>query len=61
MIKNKDLIITRTPLRSLIWEQIFHIFTKKFQTLSVAINKYVYVIIKTHNNYDEKYRINYSD
>ena len=38
-----------------------YFYKKEFgQTLSVAINKYVYVIIKTHNNYDEKYRINYS-
>ncbi len=64
MIKNKDLIITRTPLRVSFFgggTDIPYFFNKEFgQTFSVAINKYVYVIIKTHNNYDEKYRINYS-
>lgn len=64
MIKNKDLIITRTPLRVSLFgggTDIPYFYKKEFgQTLSVAINKYVYVIIKTHNNYDEKYRINYS-
>ena len=64
MIKNKDIIITRTPLRVSLFgggTDIPYFYKKEFgQTLSVAINKYVYVIIKTHNNYDEKYRINYS-
>ena len=64
MIKNKDLIITRTPLRVSLFgggTDIPYFYKKEFgQTLSVAINKYVYVTIKTHNNYDEKYRINYS-
>lgn len=64
MIKNKDLIITRTPLRVSLFgggTDIPYFFNTEFgQTFSVAINKYVYVIIKTHNNYDEKYRINYS-
>ncbi len=64
MMNNRDLIITRTPLRISFFgggTDIPYFFKKEFgQTLSVAINKYVYVIIKTHNNYDEKYRINYS-
>ena len=38
-----------------------YFYKKQFgQTISSALNKYVYVIIKTHNSYDEKFRINYS-
>jgi len=29
-------------------------------TISCAINRYVYVTVKFHNNYQEKYRLNYS-
>ncbi len=64
MIKNKELIISRTPLRISFFgggTDMPYFFQKQFgQTISSAVNKYVYVIIKTHNNYDEKYRLNYS-
>ena len=64
MIKNKELIISRTPLRISFFgggTDMPYFYKKQFgQTISSALNKYVYVIIKTHNSYDEKFRINYS-
>ena len=61
---NNNLIITRTPLRISFFgggtDIPYFYFREYGQTISQAINKYVYVIIKSHNNYDEKYRINYS-
>ena len=29
-------------------------------TISTTIKKYVYVVVKRHNNFQEKYRLNYS-
>ena len=61
---NYNLIISKTPLRVSFFgggTDIPYFYNSEFgQTISVAIDKYVYVIIKSHNNYDEKYRINYS-
>ncbi len=61
---NYNLIVTRTPLRISFFgggTDIPYFYNREYgQTISSAINKYVYVIIKSHNNYDEKFRINYS-
>lgn len=64
-MKNDDkVIITRTPLRvSFIGGGTdMPYFYNKYSgaTLSCAINKYIYVTVKFHNNYQEKYRLNYS-
>ena len=62
----KKIVISKTPLRvSFIGGGTdFSNFYKKNngEVISAAINKYVYITIKAHNNtYDEKYRLNYSD
>jgi D-glycero-alpha-D-manno-heptose-7-phosphate kinase len=58
-------IVTRTPLRiSLIGGGTdMPYFYNRFggTTVSLAINKYVYVTAKYHNNFQEKYRLNYSE
>ena len=61
---NEKVVITKTPLR------VFFVgggtdmpyFYNKFSgaTISCAIDKYIYVTAKYHNNFQEKYRLNYS-
>ena len=59
-----QIVITKTPLRiSFIGGGTdMPYFYNRFggSTISCAINKYIYVTVKFHNNYQEKYRINYS-
>ena len=63
MIDDK-IIITRTPLRiSFIGggTDMPYFYNKNGgATISCAINQYIYVTVKYHNNYREKYRLNYS-
>ncbi len=63
MIKDK-IVITKTPLRiSFIGGGTdMPYFYEKYEgcTVSCAINKYIYVTVKAHENFDEKYRLNYS-
>jgi D-glycero-alpha-D-manno-heptose-7-phosphate kinase len=58
-------VISRTPLRvSFVGGGTdMPYFYNKFSggTISVAIDKYIYVTAKYHNNFKEKYRLNYSE
>ena len=61
----KDLIvISKTPLRvSFVGGGTdMPYFFKRYSgsTISCAINRYIYVTVKFHNNYQQKYRLNYS-
>ena len=62
-MKNR-IIISRTPLRvSFVGGGTdMPYFYKQYggATISCAINRYVYVTVRFHNNYQEKYRLNYS-
>ena len=64
-MQNQTIAITKTPLRvSLIGGGTdMPYFYNKFggATISFAIKKYIYVVVKYHNNYQEKYRLNYSE
>jgi D-glycero-alpha-D-manno-heptose-7-phosphate kinase len=61
---NEKIVISRTPLRvSFVGGGTdMPYFYNKFSgaTISCAINKYIYVTAKYHNNFQEKYRLNYS-
>jgi D-glycero-alpha-D-manno-heptose-7-phosphate kinase len=61
---DEQLVISRTPLRvSFVGGGTdMPYFYNKFTgaTISCAINRYVYVTVKFHNNFQEKYRLNYS-
>jgi|OM-RGC.v1.005707247 D-glycero-alpha-D-manno-heptose-7-phosphate kinase len=61
---NEKVVITKTPLRiSFVGGGTdMPYFYNKFSgaTISCAINKYIYVTAKYHNNFQEKYRLNYS-
>jgi len=61
---NEKIVISRTPLRvSFVGGGTdMPYFYNKFSgaTISCAINKYIYVTVKYHNNFQEKYRLNYS-
>ena len=61
---DEKVAITKTPLRvSFVGGGTdMPYFYNKFSgaTISCAINKYVYVTAKYHNNFQEKYRLNYS-
>ena len=63
-MKNK-VIISKTPLRvSFVGGGTdMPYFYKKYSgaTISCAIDRYIYVTVKFHNNYLEKYRLNYSE
>ena len=60
----KKIVITKTPLRISFsggGTDMPYFYNKNCGlTISSAINKYVYITIKTHENFDEKYRLNYS-
>lgn len=62
---NDTFVITRTPLRiSFVGGGTdMPYFYNKYggRTISVAIDKYIYVTAKYHNNFKEKYRLNYSE
>lgn len=64
MIDDK-IVITRTPLRiSFIGggTDMPYFYNKNGgATISCTINRYIYVTVKFHNNYQEKYRLNYSE
>jgi len=57
-------VMTKTPLRiSFVGGGTdMPYFYNKYggATISCAINRYIYVTVKHHNNYQEKYRLNYS-
>jgi D-glycero-alpha-D-manno-heptose-7-phosphate kinase len=61
---NEKVVITKTPLRvSFVGGGTdMPYFYNKFSgaTISCAIDKYIYVTAKYHNNFQEKYRLNYS-
>jgi len=61
---NEKIVISRTPLRvSFVGggTDMPYFYNKSFgATISCAINKYIYVTAKYHNNFQEKYRLNYS-
>jgi D-glycero-alpha-D-manno-heptose-7-phosphate kinase len=62
---DEKVVITKTPLRvSFVGGGTdMPYFYNKFSgaTISCAINKYIYVTAKYHNNFQEKYRLNYSE
>ena len=61
----KDIVITKTPLRISFagGGTDMPYFYNKFGgiTLSTSIDKFVYVTVKVHKNFKEKYRLNYSE
>jgi D-glycero-alpha-D-manno-heptose-7-phosphate kinase len=61
---NEKVVITKTPLRvSFVGGGTdMPYFYNKFSgaTISCTIDKYIYVTAKYHNNFQEKYRLNYS-
>ena len=61
---NNKIIISKTPLRvSFVGggTDMPYFFNKyEGSTISCSINKYIYVTVKYHNNFNEKYRLNYS-
>ncbi len=63
-MKDDKIIITKTPLRiSFVGGGTdMPYFYNRYNgaTISLAINRYIYVTVKYHNNYQEKYRLNYS-
>ena len=63
MQENK-IYISRTPLRISFFGggTDMPYFYEKFggNTISTTIKKYIYVVVKRHNNFQEKYRLNYS-
>tara|TARA_A100001015_G_C15042950_1_gene741134 strand:+ start:4095 stop:5078 length:984 start_codon:yes stop_codon:yes gene_type:complete len=63
-MKNDNIIISKTPLRvSFVGggTDMPYFYKKNIgNTISCAIDKYIYVTVKYHNNYNEKYRLNYS-
>ena len=63
MQENK-IYISRTPLRISFFGggTDMPYFYEKFggNTISTTIKKYVYVVVKRHNNFQEEYRLNYS-
>jgi len=64
-IFKKNIVTTKTPLRISFTGggTDMPYFYTKFNgiTLSTSIDKFVYVTVKTHTNFDEKFRLNYSD
>jgi D-glycero-alpha-D-manno-heptose-7-phosphate kinase len=62
---NDKVVITKTPLRiSFVGGGTdMPYFYNKFYgiTINCTINKYIYVTAKYHNNFQEKYRLNYSE
>jgi D-glycero-alpha-D-manno-heptose-7-phosphate kinase len=65
MIFKKKLVITKTPLRISFFgggtDMPYFYKNNKGMTISTSINKFVYVTLKTHENFSEKFRLNYSD
>ena len=63
MQENK-IYISRTPLRVSFFGggTDMPYFYEKYggYTISTTIKKYIYVVVKRHNNFQEKYRLNYS-
>lgn len=61
----KSIVTTKTPLRISFagGGTDMPYFYEKFNgaTLSTTIDKFVYVTVKTHENFGEKYRLNYSE
>lgn len=61
----KKIVITKTPLRISFsggGTDMPYFYNKKYGlTVSTSIDKYVYITIKTHENFNEKYRLNYSE
>jgi len=64
-IFKKNIVTTKTPLRISFsgGGTDMPYFYSKFDgiTVSTSINKFVYVTVKTHSNFGEKFRLNYSD
>ena len=63
-MKDDKIVVTKTPLRVsfLGGGTDMPYFYDKYggATISCTINRYIYVTAKFHNNYQEKYRLNYS-
>ena len=64
-IFKQNIVTTKTPLRISFagGGTDMPYFYSKFNgvTVSTSINKFVYVTVKRHNNFSEKFRLNYSD
>ena len=64
-IFKRKFVTTKTPLRISFsggGTDMPYFFNKyNGRTLSTSIDKYIYVTVKTHNNFNEKFRLNYSD
>jgi D-glycero-alpha-D-manno-heptose-7-phosphate kinase len=64
-IFKKNIVTTKTPLRISFagGGTDMPYFYSKFNgiTVSTSIDKFVYVTVKKHNNFKEKFRLNYSD
>tara|TARA_X000000368_G_C23020792_1_gene707874 strand:- start:104 stop:1114 length:1011 start_codon:yes stop_codon:yes gene_type:complete len=64
-IFKKNIVTTKTPLRISFsgGGTDMPYFYSKFNgiTVSTSINKFVYVTVKRHSNFEEKFRLNYSE
>ena len=63
-MEDSKIFISKTPLRLSFsgGGTDMPYFYKKYGglTVSATIKKYIYVLVRTHNNFQEKYRLNYS-
>lgn len=63
-MQDNKIFISRTPLRISFsgGGTDMPYFYEKYggMTISTSIKKYIYVLVKSHNNFQEKYRLNYS-
>ena len=63
-MNDDKIVVTKTPLRVSFLgggTDMPYFYKKKGgATISCTINRYIYVIAKFHNNYQEKYRLSYS-
>ena len=62
---DENIVVSKTPLRiSFVGggtDMPYFFNISPGATVSCAINKYIYVTAKYHNNFQEKYRLNYSE
>jgi len=64
MIFKKKIVITKTPLRISFsgggTDMPYFYKKNKGTTVSSSINKFIYITLKSHKNFNEKFRLNYS-
>ena len=64
-IFKKNIVTTKTPLRISFsgggTDMPYYYSKYKGITVSTTINKFIYVTVKRHSNFKEKFRLNYSE